>query len=71
MSAVSSALLLILPGTLLVTFLVRLGGTGTAFALPPGRFLEGLKAATDLLGFGELHREDERLEDLLPWAGNV
>jgi len=66
-----NAPLVILPGSLIVTFLVRLAGAGSAFALPPGRFLEGLKLACDLLGFHELHREDEALEDLLPWAGNV
>lgn len=71
MSALPPASLVILPGTLLVGFLVRLGGDAAAWFAEPARFLEGLKAACDLLGFAELHRDEERIDELLPWAGNV
>jgi hypothetical protein len=70
-STPGSASLAILPGTLVVTFIVRLGDQVSALVLAPTRFLEGLRASCDLLGFAELQRDDERLEDLLPWAGNV
>lgn len=65
------ASLAILPGTLLVGFLVRLGSEAAAWFTEPARFLEGLKAACDLLGFAELHRDEDRIDELLPWAGNV
>ena len=61
----------ILPGRLVVTFLMRLGDRAGAIVVEPPRFLEGLRAAAAALSFGEVHREDERPEDLLPWAGNV
>lgn len=66
-------LLRILPGQLLVTFLVCMGRVGGVLVVPPGQFLEGLRAAAHLTGFAELLREDEgeRLDELLPWAGNV
>lgn len=60
-----------LPGELLVLFLVRLDVAASAVAVPPARLLEGLRAATDLLGFHGLQREEERLDELLPWAGSV
>lgn len=63
--------LCILPGRLIVTFLVNLGCVGAALVMAPSQFLEGLRAARDLLGFAELWRDDEALEELLPWAGNV
>lgn len=63
--------LAVLPGQLLVTFLVRVGCAAAALVVAPARFLEGLRAAVDLAGFGELVRDDDRLEDLLPWTGNV
>ncbi|MCK7496779.1 MAG: hypothetical protein MZW92_42215 [Comamonadaceae bacterium] len=31
----------------------------------------GSRPACSLLDFAELHRDEERLDDLLPWAGNV
>lgn len=63
--------LVILPGRLLVTFLVRLGCAASALVVAPGSFLEGLKAARDALSFAEIVREEEAVDDLLPWAGNV
>lgn len=60
-----------LPGELLVFFLVRLDAAGSAVVVPPPRFLEGLRAALDLLGFHGLQREEDRLDELLPWAGSV
>ncbi|MCE2915661.1 MAG: hypothetical protein ACOVOT_04960 [Rubrivivax sp.] len=65
------ATLRVLPGQLLVIFIVTLQQAGSVLALPPSRFLEGLKAACALLSFQELLRDDERLDELLPWAGNV
>jgi hypothetical protein len=66
-----AGLLLIVPGSSLVTFIVSLAGRASAFTVRPSRFLDGLRAARDLMSFAELHREDERLDELLPWAGNV
>jgi hypothetical protein len=63
--------LVILPGTLSVLFLIHAASVKAALTVAPARFLEGLRAACDALSFGELCREDERPEDLLPWAGNV
>ncbi len=60
-----------LPGELLVLFLVRLDAAASVVAVPPARLLEGLRAAIDLLGFHGLQREEERLDELLPWAGSV
>ncbi|MCE2659012.1 MAG: hypothetical protein LW854_12330 [Rubrivivax sp.] len=61
----------ILPGTLVVTFLVRLGLVVSALVVAPGDFLTGLRAASHTLSFGELCRDDTAVDDLLPWAGNV
>lgn len=63
--------LAVLPGTLLVLFLVRFERTASVLAVRANRFLDGLRAANDLLTFSELHREEQRPEDLLPWTGNV
>jgi hypothetical protein len=63
--------LTILPGTQLVLFLVELDQAATLLAWRVHRFLEGLKAASDLLGFVDLQREEDELEDLLHWSGNV
>jgi hypothetical protein len=61
----------ILPGTLVVTFLVRLGQVASAFVVAPQDFLTGLLAASHSLSFGELCRDDTTVDELLPWAGNV
>lgn len=61
----------ILPGTLLVTFLVRLGLAVSALVVAPQDFLVGLRAATHAASFSELCRDELTAEDLLPWAGNV
>jgi hypothetical protein len=61
----------ILPGEAAVLFLVAMQHAASVLAMPAARFLEGLKAACALLSFGELLREEDRLDELLPWAGNV
>jgi hypothetical protein len=61
----------ILPGELVVLFLVRLDEAASALAMRPARFLEGLRAAVDLLGFHGLERDEDRLDELMPWAGSV
>lgn len=61
----------IVPGALLVLFLLRLDEACAVLALPPARFVEGLKAACDLLRFGPVQREEDRLDEILPWTGNV
>lgn len=61
----------LLPGELLVVLLVRLDQAMAAVAVPPPRLLEGLRAAVDLFGFHGLQREEDRLDELLPWAGSV
>jgi hypothetical protein len=63
--------LTILPGTQRVLFLVELDPATTLLAWRPRRFLEGLKAASDLLGFVDLQREEDELDELLHWSGNV
>jgi hypothetical protein len=62
----------LLPGQLLVLFLVQLDQAAPAcVAVPPQAFLEGLRSAVALLGFAGLQRAEPALEELLPWAGNV
>jgi hypothetical protein len=61
----------ILPGEATVLFVVALHQAATLLAVPAARFLEGLKSACALLSFDELFREEDRLDELLPWAGNV
>lgn len=61
----------LLPGELLVFFIVRLDDARVTFATRCARFLEGLKAASDLLRFGPVQRDEEHLDEILPWAGNV
>jgi hypothetical protein len=61
----------IVPGQIVVLFVVQMARAVSTLAMHPSRFLEGLQAAVDLLSFAELVRDDERLDELLPWAGNV
>jgi hypothetical protein len=61
----------VLPGEILVTFLVRLDLATSALVVKPSRFMEGLLAARDLLTFSEMVRDDDSGEELLHWAGNV
>lgn len=63
--------LTILPGTQQVLFLVELDQAATLLAWRAYRFLEGLKATTDLLGFAELQRDEDPPDELLHWSGNV
>lgn len=63
--------LLLLPGTLLVIFVVRAGHAASTLFAAPQHFLETLQAACALTAFSELLREEDRLDELLPWAGNV
>jgi hypothetical protein len=63
--------LILVPGTVLVLFVVRVDRVVSLLSVRVGRFVDGLKAATNLLSFSELHREADVLDELLPWAGNV
>jgi len=63
--------LTILPGSQQVLFLVELDQAATLLAWRACRFLEGLKATTDLLGFAELQRDEDPPDELLHWSGNV
>ncbi len=65
------AALHVLPGSVQVLFLVRIGARVSAIAARPPRFLDGLRAATAALSFAEVLREESRDDELLPWAGNV
>ena len=67
----SPAFLALVPGQVIALFIVRLDHAGTLLAVPTSRLLEGLRAACDLLGFDGLQRDEERLDELLPWTGNV
>ncbi|MBL8329040.1 MAG: hypothetical protein JNJ71_09330 [Rubrivivax sp.] len=61
----------VLPGVVLVTFLMRMGTLMTALVVSPDHFLDGLRAASHALSFVEVLRDEERPDELLPWAGNV
>ena len=63
--------LVLLPGTRLVLFLVRVDQTPAVVAVGAAAFLDGLRAANALLCFSAVDREELPLEDLLPWAGGV
>ena len=63
--------LVLLPGERLVLFLVRLDRAASVVAVSTERFLEGLRAANDLMSFAGLCRDDPALDELLPWAGSV
>lgn len=65
------AALTVVPGNLVAMFWVELDPAATLLVVRSSRFLEGLRAACDLLGFSGLQREEERLDELLPWSGNV
>lgn len=71
MDGPSPPYLRLVPGERLVLFSLHLASGHTLLACPPGRFLEGLSAACALMGFGDLQRDEERIDDILPWAGNV
>jgi hypothetical protein len=60
-----------LPGTSWIAFLVRVDEALAAFSVPAPRFVEGLCAARDMVGFGAVQREEAPLDELLPWSGNV
>ena len=61
----------LLPGRRLVLFLLRVDGHRSVVAVPPGEFLDGLRAARALLSFSTVQRDDLPLDELLPWAGSV
>lgn len=64
--------LVLLPGSRLVLFVVRVDRRPAVIAVPVAEFLDGLRAAKALLGFGnDLQRDDLTLDELLPWAGSV
>ena len=63
--------LVLLPGSRLVLFLIRVDMRPTVIAVPAAEFLDGLHAATALLSFSCLQRDDLPLDELLPWAGSV
>ena len=65
------AALTVVPGSLMAMFWVELDHAATLLVVKSNRFLDGLRAACDLLGFSGLQREEERLDELLPWSGNV
>jgi hypothetical protein len=63
--------LVLLPGERLVLFLVRLDRAASVIAVSADRFLDGLRAANDLMSFSGLCRDEPSLDELLPWAGSV
>ena len=71
MSTCDANELVLLPGTCLVMFLVRVDQSSPVVAVAAAAFLDGLRAANALVSFSPVHREDLPLEDLLPWAGGV
>ena len=72
MSPPSTAALWLLPGRLLVLFLVQVEqGPRACLTSPPGQLLQGLAAACALLSFSAPLRAEMPPEELLPWTGNV
>lgn len=63
--------LVVLPGSCLAIFLVRIDRVRSVIPVAAPAFLDGLRAAVALLSFSGLQREELPLEDLLPWAGSV
>lgn len=61
----------LIPGRSTTTFVIRVDDALTLLTVHGAHFLEGLMAASAMLSFAELLRDDERLDDLLPWTGNV
>ncbi|MBL8326088.1 MAG: hypothetical protein JNJ89_14140 [Rubrivivax sp.] len=61
----------LVPGSVRVLFIVGLDDAVAVLTERPGRLLEGLRAAADLLSFHGLERDEDRLDELLPWAGAV
>lgn len=61
----------IVPGRRRVRFAVNTADGPVHFSCHPARFLDGLRTAGALLAFGEVQRDPERLDEILPWAGNV
>jgi hypothetical protein len=70
-AAAATPSLHMLPGEVLVFFFVHLDRAASVLTVQPAALLEGLRAAEDVLGFHGLQREEERLDELLPWAGSV
>lgn len=62
----------LLPGQLLVLFLVTVEqGPRVCLAQPPTHFMQGLAAACALLSLSGPYQIEMPPEELLPWAGNV
>lgn len=66
-----SAFLTFIPGEPWMLFVVRLDHAATVWSEHSSRLLDGLRTARALLGFAGLQRDEDRLDELLPWAGNV
>lgn len=60
-----------LPSRCWVVFFVQTDHGSASFSVRPADLMHGLRAARQLIGFGELLRDEEALEELLPWSGNV
>jgi hypothetical protein len=68
----SGSALWLLPGRLLVLFLVKVEqGPPVCLAQPPAQFLVGLAAACALLSLSAPDQIEMPPEELLPWTGNV
>jgi hypothetical protein len=63
--------LTLVPGRHRVLFVVRVDRAVSSLTVHAAHFFEGLKAACAMLSFTGLEREEERLDELLPWTGNV
>ena len=63
--------LMLLPGRQRVVFVVRVDRAMTSLTVHAAHFFDGLKAACAMLSFTGLEREEDRLDELLPWTGNV
>lgn len=72
MSRSPAASLRLLPGQLIVLFLVQVeAGPRACLTATPSQFLQGLAAACALFSFSAPCRAEMSLEELLPWTGNV
>ena len=61
----------LLPGQPWILLLLRVDRARTVLAVRSPQLLDGLRAATAVLSFAGLYRDEDSLDELLPWAGCV
>ncbi len=64
-------LLHLVPGRQVLLLVVGVVDAVVLLAMPPARLLDGLRTARTLQAFGPVERDEDRLDEILPWTGNV